>query len=147
MAFVEANLGKIGASSIVTVTEEERGTFSGRWKWAIGKYREWSLAKDISCKKGQYSMTFTTHLRDFYDWPIDGVLGAVALPDWLVKSGIFGTGKGQLLYDKDMAMLHRLGVCKQFWIRGSYTDTIEWRKGERYGLTKPLLPPSETRSP
>lgn len=121
MAYVEQNPEAIG-QAIVTTADYQVTALDTDWHYALGSYRYWVSAKDIKCSKLGYTMVLTYSVRDNYDWDINSTLGAGGLP-W----------GGNILYDSDMAKLHRLGVMREYEVEGSHTVTVTWKKGQRVG--------------
>jgi hypothetical protein len=59
-------------------------------------------------------MDWTFNFRDIYDWGLDDN----------------GLGGG-LVSDREMALLHRFGVAKEYEMTGSQTLHIKWKRGQR----------------
>ena len=61
--------------------------------------------------------------RDVYDWELDNGLG------------------GGFVSDREMALLHRYGVAKEYEMIGSQTLHIKWSRGQRLNTGAKLVSP------
>ena len=129
---IETNHESIAANGGRIVTEDnstDRFASHNDWHSLLGsRYHTWASAKNIKCVGDTYSATWVFHLRDLFNWNIHGKLAiSLPVPDFIPVEG----GKIDLVRDRDMAMLHRLGVMQEFNVRGKLRINLKWKKGER----------------
>ena len=70
------------------------------------------------------NMDWTFNFRDVYDWDMNNGLG------------------GGWVSDREMGLLHRYGVAREYEMVGSQTISIKWERGERVNAGAEILPPS-----
>ena len=58
-------------------------------------------------------MNWHFYLHDLYDWDLQS------------------EGRGGLVTDRQMAMLHRNGFAREYPVSGRYDIEVSWQKGER----------------
>ena len=102
----------MGKQSVHFVTKNEESASAGvaKWIYAINQYRTWAKGSAF-CRNGKYHMVWQIYLRDTYDWQ----LGSPA--------------RGGLVRDGEMAILHRGGYGREFYVRGSWSINVSWMKG------------------
>ncbi len=99
---------------MVTIKEESASNDEGNWLYAVGRYRTWARGSaSRNCKK--YQLNWSFNFRDNYDWDLNNGL------------------KGGLVTDREMALLHRWGVAREYEMVGEQTVVISWTKGQRFG--------------
>ena len=108
--------------SMVTTREASASNRSGNWLYAVGRYRTWAVAEVDACGNN-YHMDWTFNFRDVYDWELDNGLG------------------GGFVSDREMALLHRYGVAKEYEMIGSQTLHIKWSRGQRLNTGAKLVSP------
>lgn len=64
------------------------------------------------------------NFRDVYDWDMNNGLG------------------GGWVSDREMGLLHRYGVAREYEMVGSQTISIKWERGERVNAGAEIIPPS-----
>ena len=98
---------------IVTTREEPSTNIEGNWLFAVGLYRTWAKGNLKKCGK-KYELDWSFNFRDNYDWSMTNNLRA------------------GFVTDREMALLHRYGVAKEYEMVGEHRVNIVWEFGERY---------------
>ncbi len=111
-----------GMVSMVTTEEDSAKNSDGNWLYAVGKYSTWAVGDVFVCDD-KYYMIWEFHFRDVYDWKMD--------------SGL----RGGLVTDREMALLHRYGVAKEYEMVGVQEMRIMWTRGQRVNAGATFLPP------
>jgi RHS repeat-associated protein len=84
----------------------------GNWFYAVNGYQYWGSGLVDKVGNGSYSMEFTIHFDDTYNWDI---------------------GKGtDLAQDTELGRLHVVGLAQEYHMTGSYTITVDWNSGQRF---------------
>lgn len=123
MNYAEQLAGSYGKVTMVTTQEASASNGSGNWLFAVGRYRTWAVADVVACGD-KYYMDCTFNFRDVYDWDMNNGLG------------------GGWASDREMGLLHRYGVAREYEMVGSQTISIKWERGERVNAGAEILPPS-----
>lgn len=100
-------------------------TQSKDWFYAVGAYQAWGKAKvsvpPADNKPMLYWMYFECCFFDQYNWNGDG---SVAL-------------LGRTITDEDMGRFHKMGIAKEYEMRGSFHVSVEWPLGTSPTVTVP----------
>jgi RHS repeat-associated protein len=113
LAAAERLLPNDGRSDIVTVREESAENMEGNWLYAVGIYRTWAKGTVKKCGD-TYELVWSFNFRDNYDWELNNGLG------------------GGIITDREMALLHRYGRAREYEMVGEQSNTIKWKKGQRF---------------
>ena len=113
-AFSYAEKLAVSDGRFVMVTSSETGSQNdaGNWLFAVGQYTTWARASVVKCGKS-FSMNWHFYFRDIYDWELDNGL------------------RGGLVSDREMALLHRYGIAREYEMNGKQFMHVEWKKGQR----------------
>jgi hypothetical protein len=100
-------------------------TDSKDWFYAVGAYQAWGKAKvsvpPANNKPRLYWMDFEYCFFDQYNWNGDGSV----------------TLCGKTVSDKDMGLFHKMGIAKEYEMRGSFHVSVEWPLGTSPTVTVP----------
>ena len=99
----------------IMVTPSETGTLNseGNWLYAVGRYTTWARASVVKCGE-KFSMNWHFYFRDIYDWELDNGAG------------------GGLVTDREMALLHRYGLAREYEMNGRQFISVDWEKGQQF---------------
>lgn len=100
--------------NFIMVTPSETGSRNdtGNWLFAVGQYTTWARASVVKCGNS-FSMNWHFYFRDIYDWELNNGL------------------RGGLVSDREMALLHRYGIAREYEMNGRQFIRVEWKKGQR----------------
>lgn len=98
----------------IMVTPSETGNLNseGNWLYAVGRYTTWARASVVKCGE-KFSMNWHFYFRDIYDWELDNGAG------------------GGLVTDREMALLHRYGLAREYEMNGRQFINVDWEKGQQ----------------
>jgi hypothetical protein len=95
------------------------------WYYAIGAYQAWGKATvnvpPADSKPRVFSMSFEYCLFDQYNWNGGGSVSLL----------------GRNISDKDMGLFHKMGLAREYEVRGSFFVDIEWTPGVSSAVTVP----------
>jgi RHS repeat-associated protein len=87
---------------------------NGNWFYAVGGYSAWGKGTATVCENGEYLLQFEYKFYDRYNW----------------DKGKKVTIGGVTITDDFMGKFHRMGLAREFDMRGSVKKTIRWKKGQ-----------------
>lgn len=111
ITFAERLASSDGRFVMVTPSETGSRNNEGNWLYAVGRYSTWARASVVKCGNS-FSMNWHFYFRDIYDWELNNNL------------------RGGLVTDREMAMLHRYGLAREYEMNGRHFIHVEWKKGQ-----------------
>ena len=112
LSYAEKLATSDGHFIMVTPSETGSRNDTGNWLFAVGQYTTWARASVVKCGNS-FSMNWHFYFRDVYDWELNNGL------------------QGGLLSDREMALLHRYGIAREYEMNGRQFIRVEWKKGQR----------------
>jgi len=101
-----------GRFIMVTPSETANLNNEGNWLYAVGRYTTWARASVVKCGE-KFSMNWHFYFRDIYDWELDNGAG------------------GGLVTDREMALLHRYGLAREYEMNGRQFINVDWNMGQQ----------------
>jgi hypothetical protein len=104
---------------MVTVAETSGNNAEGNWLYAVGGYRTWAKGTAKHDCNDNYELQWSFNFRDNYDWKLNNGLDVT----------VFGI---MIVSDREMALLHRYGVAREYEMIGEQKVVVKWKKGQRF---------------